>query len=60
MTKFVLGFFFACLIFVPEKAINFIGAAAVVAKSVFDRGQEFSKQTADEITDELKRRELVK
>jgi hypothetical protein len=59
MMRFLLGFFVAALVFVPDKAINFIGAAAVTAKTVVDGVDRVTVDTIDRTKDELKRREII-
>ena len=60
MSRFLFGFFIAALVFVPEKAINFIGATAVIAKHAVDGIDTITVDTIERTKEELKRRELVK
>ena len=59
MSRFLLGFFIAALVFVPDKAINFVGAVAVIAKHAVDGIDTVTVDTIERTKDELKRREII-
>lgn len=59
MMRFLLGFFVAALVFVPDKAINFIGAVAVTAAAVVEGIDGVTTDTIERTKAELKRRDLV-
>lgn len=59
MMRFLLGFFVAALVFVPDQTINFIGAVAVTADTVAAGVTQVTNDTLARTEAELRRRNLV-
>lgn len=59
MMRFLLGFFVAALVFVPDQTINFVGAVAVTADTLAAGVTQVTTDTLARTEAELRRRNLV-
>lgn len=59
MMRFLLGFFVAALVFVPDQTINFVGAVAVTADRLAAGATQVTTDTLARTEAELRRRNLV-
>lgn len=58
MFRFALGFFTACLIFVPTQTVEFVSSASVIAKSAAERVMVNGLELAAETEKEILRKEV--